>query len=70
MHPVRTNAVIAEKMKFLIIFNPFFLCNCLPNSDHLTIYNGNFIRFIKILQNFEILMLLIMKDQLKGGGFD
>jgi hypothetical protein len=22
-HPIRTNAVIAEKMKFLIIFNPF-----------------------------------------------
>jgi hypothetical protein len=24
-HPIRTNAVIAEKMKFLIIFNPFFV---------------------------------------------
>jgi hypothetical protein len=23
-HPIRTNVVIAEKMKFLIIFNPFF----------------------------------------------
>jgi len=24
-HPIRTVAVIAEKMKFLIIFNPFFV---------------------------------------------
>jgi hypothetical protein len=55
-HPIRNNAVIAEKMKFLIIFNPFHCAIAWRVAIILQMYNGNFIRFIKILQNFEILM--------------
>ena len=72
MHPVRTNAANAEKIKFLIIFNPFLcaMCYCLLIIEHFTNLYANFTKFIKILQNFEILMDLITKNQLKGGRLD